>query len=377
MTLAQRQFVLFMSLIGLFGIAGFASVLIWMRYGSSSTKSLPATSSLLSSSPAVISSTNEFMKGATLTTWTTHEYALPQTDTTLSQVIKPIGANWVALIVTCYQDKTSSRVIVCGKDRTPSDESLRHAIQYAHRQGMRVMLKPHVDLLDDEDHWRGEIAFGSDEAAWRDWFESYTQMITRYAKLAQDNGVEYYVVGTELEKTSLRAAEWRAVVKTARASYRGSMTYAANFGEEDMITWWDALDAIGVDAYFSLTEKDDPTVDELKVAWLPIVARLGALSQRWNRPIIFTEVGYRSLNGVNKEPWNSKIKGGLDLQEQADCYRAVFESFKDKPWWRGAFWWGWNTDPTDGGLNNSNYTPNNKPAEDVLRFYYGAAPRGR
>ena len=315
------------------------------------------------------------MKGATITTWTTHEYALPQTDTTLSQVLKPIGVTWVAIIVTCYQDKINSQAIICGKDRTPSDESLRHAIQYAHRLGMRVMLKPHVDLLDDEGRWRGEIGFGSDEAAWRDWFESYTQMITRYAQLAQANGVEYYVVGTELEKTSPRAAQWRAVIKAARTAYKGPMTYAANMGEEGIITWWDALDAVGVDAYYGLTEKDDPTVDELKIAWLPHVARLEALAKKWNRPIIFTEVGYRSLNGSNKAPWDSNMKGDLDLQEQADCYRAVFESFKDKPWWRGAFWWGWNTDPLDGGPTNSNFTPNNKPVEDVLRFYYGAAPR--
>jgi hypothetical protein len=355
MSLAQRQFVFFISLMGMFGIVGLVSLFLWFR----STQA----------------STDEFIKGISIATWTTHEYGLPQTDATLSQVLKPMGVTWVAVVVTCYQDKTSSRDIICGKDRTPSDESLRHVIQYAHRQGMRVILKPHVDLYDDEGHWRGEIGFGSDETAWRVWFESYTRMITYYARLAQENGVEYYVVGTELEKTSHRADQWRAVIKAARAVYKGPMTYAANMDEGNQITWWDTLDAIGVDAYFSLTNKDDPSVQEIKAAWSPIVIRLEELSQKWNRPIIFTEVGYRSLNGANKEPWNSEAKGALDLQEQADCYRAVFETFKDKPWWRGVIWWGVDTNPTVGGSYDTNFTPHDKPAEDVLRFYYGAAPR--
>lgn len=39
------------------------------------------------------------------------------------------------------------------------------------------------------------------------------------------------------------------------------------------ITWWDALDIIGVDAYFPIANfTTEPTYDEIKKSWKPIVA---------------------------------------------------------------------------------------------------------
>ncbi|MBI5053433.1 MAG: hypothetical protein HZC38_03110 [Chloroflexi bacterium] len=359
MSLAQRQRIYFAILIVIIVGVGAVAATIWFRYGRQ------------------FFGPSEFMKGVSYTTWSARAYASAESDSTLSQVIKPMGVTWVSIIVTCYQEKASSRDINCGTNNTPTDESLKHAIQYARRQGLRVMLKPHIDLSNDKTHWRGDIEFGTDDAAWRVWFENYTRMIVRYAQIAQDNGVEYFVIGTELQGTSQRVDQWRAVIKAVRAVYKGSLTYAANVEEEHVISWWDALDAIGIDAYYSLTPGNDPSLADLKAAWSPIADDLEQLSQKWNRPIIFTEIGYRSVNGANKNPWDSGMSGTVDLQEQADCYRAVFEVLKDKSWWRGAFWWNWEPNPSAGGARDVDYTANNKPAEDVLRFYYGAAARNK
>ena len=141
------------------------------------------------------------------------------------------------------------------------------------------------------------------------------------------------------------------------------------------MTWWDALDAIGVDAYYPLTTSNRPTVAELKAAWGPIKSRLSKLSNKWNRPIIFTEIGYRSIDGANRQPYDYQLSGRLDPREQADCYQAVFESLAGQDWWRGVFWWNWTTNPDQGGSFDPGYTANNKPAENVLRRHYGALPR--
>jgi len=318
-----------------------------------------------------------FMKGVAYTAWSRTAYSSSGSNRTLSQQIKPMGVTWISLLVTCYQEKAASTQIVCDsrKGYTPSDESLTYVIRYAHSLGMRVMLKPHVDLTNDPSQWRGSINFGSNEGAWKAWFDSYTQFITHYAALAQTAGADYFVIGTEMQGTSHRADQWRGVIKAVRAVYSGPVTYAANWGEEENVQWWDALDAIGVDAFNKLTEADNPTVEQLKSAWQPIAARLEQLSQKWNRPIIFTEVGYRSINGANREPWESGKVGTVDLQEQADCYQALFETFNGKSWWRGVFWWNWEPLPDQGGAKDRGFTANNKPAEDVLRFYYGASPR--
>lgn len=44
---------------------------------------------------------------------------------------------------------------------TQTDDAVRAAIKYAHSLGMKVMLKPHIDLLRDNKpsgrFWRGDI----------------------------------------------------------------------------------------------------------------------------------------------------------------------------------------------------------------------------
>lgn len=317
-----------------------------------------------------------FMRGISYSSGKPGEYSSLQSDTTLAQVIKPMGANWIALIVTCYQDNITSTQIRCMTDSsTPTDDDITHAIQYAHSLGIRVMLKPHIELINDPTHWRGEIDFGSDEKAWRAWFEAYTNFVTHYATLAQMTGADYFAVGTELPSTSSRADQWRAVVNSVRAVYSGLLTYAAYPGEEGKVTWWDAVDAIGVDAYYHLTQSNHPTVAELKAAWAPIVSRLGQLSGRWNRPIVLTEAGYRSIDGANQDPSDSQTFGWLDLQEQADCYQALVEAFSGKKWWGGVFWWDWTTNPNQGGYSDTDFTANDKPAENIIRKFYGASLR--
>jgi hypothetical protein len=42
-----------------------------------------------------------------------------------------------------------------------------------------------------------------------------------------------------------------------------------------------------------------------------------------------------------------------------------------KPWWDGAFWWNWETNPYAGGPSDAGFTPQNKPAQTILQQYYG------
>ncbi len=314
-------------------------------------------------------------RGISYATWWPGQYSHPDADLSLANLAST-GANWVSLIVTGYQDTITSTTVFAAT-ATPTDADLIHVITEAHGRGLRVMLKPHVDLLHDADHWRGQIGeeFTS-EAEWAVWFASYRSFIGHYAGLAQAYGADQFCVGTELSATVHRADEWRAVIEGVRTRYSGPITYAANHGGEEIrIRWWDAVDYIGVDAYYPLTDQNDPTLAELKAAWAPHVATLASLSSTWEKPILFTEIGYRSQDGANRHPWAWAVEGAIDFEEQSDAYQAVFESFYDKPWFNGMFWWAWGTDPFEGSSCDDGYTPHDKPAEDVLRDWYGAPPR--
>ena len=317
----------------------------------------------------------ERQKGMSYAAWAPGVYSAPDSDLSLVHLAET-GANWISLIVTCYQNNLSSTRISATAG-TPTDADLTHVIQQAHALGLKVMLKPHVDLWNDPAHWRGEIgtAFKS-EAEWAIWFSSYRAFILHYADLGSAQGADQFCVGTELEGTSGRAAEWRKIVAEVRAHYGGPLVYAANHsGEEIGISWWDAMDIIGIDAYYALASKNDPSLLELKAAWKPHVAAIATLAATWQKPVILTEIGYRSLDRAASHPWDWQVEGQIDLKEQADAYKAAFESVYNQPWFAGVFWWSWSPDPLEGGSEDDGYSPHEKPAEDVLRSWFGAPPR--
>jgi len=343
----------------------FYALLSWFTFAT-----LPSISQQSGSLTALAQPAQQKQNGMSYAAWWPGEYSKPYADHSLANLANT-GATWISLIVTQYQDSVYTTDIYAAPG-TPTDADLVHAIAQAHRYGLKVMLKPHVDLANDPSHWRGQIGEYYSESDWAHWFSSYQKFINHYAELAQANHAEQFCAGTELSGTELREKNWRIIIAGIRQHYSGSLTYAANHGDENRLNWWDAVDIIGVDAYYPLTGKNDPTVDELKTAWQPIVTSLAALASARSKSIIFTEIGYRSQDGTNQHPWDWQIGGTIDLQEQRDAYQAAFESFYNQAWFSGFYWWSWDTNPTLGGPCNMDYTPYDKPAEQVVRAWYGA-----
>jgi hypothetical protein len=310
----------------------------------------------------------DFQKGITFVSWQKGEYFTPVAEQSLTELAST-GANWVAILVTVYQ-KTASDTQITATKLTPSDEDLTHIISKAHDLGLKVLLKPHIDI--ESGQWRGEIAFSAEED-WNAWFDSYRQMIDHYADLAQQTQTEAYSVGTELVSTSGRSTDWERVVEDVRSRFTGKLTYASNFDEVGNVQWWNALDYIGVDAYFPLpTPSDNPTVEELEAAWADqgYLITLKQLSDEYNRPVLLTEIGYRSVKGANEAPWEWHDHPEIDLALQSNLYEAALETFSKEDWVAGMFFWNWLTNPDQGGENDPDYTPKGKPAEDVLKRFY-------
>ncbi|MFO7322836.1 MAG: hypothetical protein DIU68_013990 [Chloroflexota bacterium] len=323
---------------------------------------------------------DDFLKGISYESVGRGAFASADSDRTLEQIILPTGANWIAVIIKCYQETRTSTEIDCQSGPlTSSDEELRHVVARAHDLGLNVMLKPHIDLNQMENSLEGRfnIGFGDDEAAWDAWFESYGEVVTHYARLAQAWGVGYFVVGTELAGTVHREDDWRNLIRQVREVYDGPLTYAAlTYFEPLQIKWWDALDAIGIDAYYAISLTPNPTVEQMKLMWRPLIAYIGWLADRWAKPVIITEAGYMSVDGATVLPGDWSMQAEIDLQEQADAYRALFESFYGQPWWQGIFWWSQYTDPQRGGRYDRGYSFHGKPAADVLRQYFRGHSEG-
>ena len=287
--------------------------------------------------------------------------------------LKQTNATWISLLVTGYQDTINSTAIGYAGASTPTDASLEAIVRKAHGLGLKVLLKPHVDLANDPDHYRGEIgpAFTADD--WTAWFASYRAFILHYAALAADTRCEMFSVGCELGTTAVHADEWRRIVTEVRAAYTGPLTYADNQVESnpDAVGWWDAVDDIGQDAYPTLTQNVNPTVDDLLAGWATFRPKLQQLAQKWGKPLILTEIGARSVAGGAQNPWDWQKQGAVDLTVQSNFYEAALRSVSGQSWMAGMFWWQWSPDPADGGASDTGYTPHGKPAESVLRTWYG------
>jgi len=94
-----------------------------------------------------------------------------------------------------------------------------------------------------------------------------------------------------------------------------------------------------------------------------------------DKPVIFTEIGYRSGNGSSIVPGRHWGQLSVDLQEQADCYEAAFQVLWNKTWFYGFYWWNWETDPNAGGSADAGYTPQDKMAQDVVTNWYSLERR--
>lgn len=305
------------------------------------------------------------MKGMSYTAWEPNALFTEDSNTSLANA-EQIGCNWIGLCVWWFQDDVNSVLIEPDYSLfSATPESVIHAINKCHELGMKVMLKPMVDCRNEI--WRGHIN------PTQEWFATYQDFINFWADIAQDNNVQLFCVGCEFVNTSGWSSSWRNVIQDIRNHYSGPLTYAANKDNEPDISWWDELDYIGIDAYYPLTDKNDPTLAELETAWS---SRADAIevwrNNNWpDKQIIFTEVGYRSIDGTNQAPAGKPPPPyPIDVQEQADCYNALLNQCKEREWWSGVFWWNWEVDPNAGGPNSPYFTPQNKPAEAVLAHHY-------
>lgn len=313
----------------------------------------------------------QFQKGFSFTGYYSTAYSGWLAEESLKN-LKKTNAQWMSLLVTAYQDNVSSTYIDYHSVYTPADDSVINIISYAHQLGLKVMLKPHVDLLNDPNHWRGQIGQSFNETAWQQWFSFYREFILHYAQIAAQAGVEQFCIGCELDGTVSRSQDWRQTIALIRQVFSGTLVYADDQLEAnpDAVTFWDALDLIGQDLYATLTSKISPSVSDLCYGWSRLLYKIKALSEKWRKPVLITEIGYRSVRGAAQNPWDWQKEGPVDLVVQRKCYEAALRMVAGRPCLAGMFWWQWLPDPGIGGPNDTGYTPYGKPAERVLRLRF-------
>ncbi len=260
----------------------------------------------------------------------------------LRQIQSRLCPNYIGLFAVAFQDNKASSNPHRDPERTATDEALRYAISQIHSMGMgAILLTP---LFIDDGTWEGEIMPEDVET----WFSHWKEILLHYAELAEETQVEILLLGSELVTLRNHTDEWDKTIDAIRSRYHGKLSYSVNYWfdrneyeEVFEMTQWQHLDYIGVTGYFELTDKADPTIENLEAAWTNdrygqnIIADLETLISRYEKPIVFSEIGYVSRDGTNTYPWDYAPAGDVDEQEQANCWAAFLNVFSDIEWFHG------------------------------------------
>ncbi len=333
----------------------------------------------------IVLAKTSFQKGVTLPSYSRDKYFSPQINEELDH-LADIGVEWVRIQTFLYQNNIHSSSILSDSEKTASDESLEYIIHKLHQNNFRVLLEPVVSLEHTKGgEWMGTIAPDN----WDSWFESYNNLIEHYAKLAQKNEVEQFVVGVELNSTHRFKEKWEQIISNVRKHYQGLTIFVANFDAYETVSFWDKLDAIGMNFYFPINRRDDlylpwsevkdeyndPSYEDLLEGWQVWVNALDRWQKKINKPIVVTEVGYASQRGCTYQPWSWYL-GEADYEEQYLAYKALFEVWGKKQvidgkfdggnYIQGVYFFGWDSEKPE---NDRSYIPS-EAAKSIIREWF-------
>lgn len=313
--------------------------------------------------------TNEKQKGA-------HVFGI--VDTTDFQPLIQSNIEWVTLVSWSFQEDYDSPIV--SHHDGDSSNMLHHDTHWVRRielvraAGFKVFFKPHLWINNPSDgKWRADI-FPTNEENWEAWQKSYRDFIIRYAKVAEQAGAEMFCIGTEFSRLSVEKPDfWKALIQEVRTIYSGQLTYAANwYNEFEKITFWKDLDFVGIQAYFPLVDKKYPTVKQVSKGWNKHIPGIEYIHKKYNRKILFTEMGYKSTANSAIKPWEwientSSPDTPFSAETQANCYKAFFNTVWNKKWFAGVHIWQLRTDfARYGEANNLDFTPQGKPAANII-----------
>ena len=246
-----------------------------------------------------------------------------------------------------------------------------------------------------------------------EFWESYTQQAVHFARIAQDEGVRMYSLGTETDRlfrtrsggdrwTNDFGEELRALVESVRSVYSGLLTYDMGYDAytDDWLApgssylWADlGLDVMGVSAWFPLAQSPPSTVmsiDSLRREYERIFRDylIPAAAMNGGRPIVFLEYGTTDTVEAPANPAGYPENGmivfsdmngnGIDdgQDTQANIIEALFETMDEHPGVvYGAFFWdNWisSNDVWERiSSTDRTYSFRGKLAEEVVRAWHG------
>jgi hypothetical protein len=281
----------------------------------------------------------------------------------LEKMARRTGSSHVILSPAGLQEHPQAVAIDFSGPGSAEDGELKQIIGFAQGLGLKVILKPTVNCKNGV--WRAYINFldhSIAEEAWKDWFDSHEKFQLHYAKIAQETGCVMFIAGCEMVMSERRDREWRETIAAIKGVFPGPVSYNTDKFQEDRVSWWDCVDVISSSGYYP------------SGTWESHLDRIEGVVKRFAKPFFFAEIGAMSTRGSKFIPNSWQLEGAADPADQEEWYEEMFEHTKRRPWVEGYGLWSWGADlydPDQAG-NQKKYDLYGKPAEQVVRRYFGA-----
>lgn len=287
--------------------------------------------------------------------------------------IADTGSTAVSLQAIYRMERFDSTEIVRHPTSSPTEASLRRTFLQARSRGLRMMFFPTINLRDEADNakwWRGNIK----PKDWDLWWRNYTAFNVALARIAQEGGVEWYSLGTEMASTHAFPERWCALAAEVRKVFKGKLTYSVNFDSHDGFTFGSCLDVIGINTYDPIAKYDEyPSPDQVRDAWWWIVNKARTLTARFGRPVMITEVGYPSVAHAHVGPWDFRTGKPLDLDLQNELLKGAFGVLRNWSDGDAVFYYLYGENLAQkpiGGPTDRTYAVWGKPAERTVLDYF-------
>ena len=386
--------------------------------------------------------------------WGTNELIFPEWEADRTRPLVPLDyierleslhVNWIGLSVALRYDDSMDSTVERNTEYSPSeeasfsDDAIRQFIREVREHGIDVYLTLAFAAHEAEtaarpvERWQLGDPGGEDGGPccdsgilpefwpWRpdhpdhhrfvaEFWETYTQHAVHVARIAEEEGVRLYSLGTETDRlfrtrpwgyfTNDFGEELTSMVNEVRAVYSGLLTYDMHYGVLRNpgfyglanYLWRDlALDVVGISAWFPLADSLPSTVrsvESLQATYENIFRDyLVPLAEETpGRPIVLLEYGAKdrveaggtpNLPGFPPFVFTDENGNGVDdgRETQANIYRAMFNVMDSYPGVvNGAFLWdNWLTSAelwAGYWANHRAYAVRDKPAEEIVRSAY-------
>jgi hypothetical protein len=345
----------------------------------------------------------------------------------------------------------SSDIIPLTGDVPVSQEARKMTalIRYIKAQGMTVGIRPIFFVVgpNGEFPYTEVRADGSEKAWWHGniqpsnptrWFDNFQRYLDRYITIARIARVEEFTIGAELYSMTVGIedqwkehphgfpGQWLKLLDYVRSRLGDQvrLMYDINFTDDvdrstgmarsggelerwryrlvdlamspdpeeqkiwqNLMDFWNGLDAIGIDMYRSLAFRDDvlpadyeelvSLLSERALSYanqLDITLLEISMYSQGVMPVILKEVGFRSVDKAFIDPFTyATATGPLNIAHQAAGYEGLFRGFWEPgfEWFSGIAFWDIPLNPAYHGEQDRGFSPlGKKQTQEVVKYYF-------